>query len=121
MYFCFQQWSFLPADEANPNVPPVSTVLYTPLGLYKSQQTFAQPHLILTHYMDLVPTHGLVLMRGDISESVSTSAADAQLLVLRLQQFYQDKNEQRAKLLRSFHEDQANFDVKELMDSVGKL
>lgn len=60
-------------------------------------------------------------MRGDISENVSTTPADAQLLVLRLQQFYQDKHETRAKLLRSFHEDQAQFDVNELIKSVGSL
>lgn len=102
-------------------MPAVSTVLYTPLALFKSQQTFAQPHLILTHYSDLVPSHGVVLMRGDVSENVSTTPADAQLLVLRLQQFYQDKDETRAKLLRNFHEDQANFSIEELMQSVGKL
>lgn len=117
----FMQWSFLPGDPENPNVPAVSTVLYTPLALFKSQQTFAQPHLILTHYSDLVPSHGVVLMRGDISDNVSTTSADAQLLVLRLQQFYQDKNETRAKLLRNFHEDQANFRIEDLMQSVGQL
>lgn len=60
-------------------------------------------------------------MRGDISESVSTTPADAQLLVLRLQQFYQDKNETRASLLRNFHEDQSKFNIEDLIQSVGKL
>lgn len=77
--------------------------------------------MILTHYSDLVPSHGVVLMRGDITESVSTTPADAQLLVLRLQQFYQDKNETRARLLRNFHEDQASFSIEELIESVRKL
>ncbi|KAK9899277.1 ATP11-domain-containing protein [Cystobasidium minutum MCA 4210] len=117
----FMQWSFLPGDPENPSVPAVSTVLFTPLALFKSQQTFAQPHLILTHYSDLVPSHGIVLMRGDLSENVATTPADAQLLVLRLQQFYQDNHETRAKLLRTFHEDQAQFDVNELIKSVGQL
>lgn len=60
-------------------------------------------------------------MRGDITENVSTTPADAQLLVLRLQQFYQDKNETRAKLLRTFHENQSEFNVEELVQSVGQL
>lgn len=84
-------------------------------------QTFAQPHLILTHYLDLVPSHGIVLMRGDLTDAVSTKLPDAQLLTLRLQQFYQNKHAGRAELLRVFHEEQDKFDVKKLVELVGEV
>ena len=44
-------------------------VMYTPLAEYKLRHLFAQPKLILTHYTDLANSHGLVLMRGDITPS----------------------------------------------------
>ncbi|CAD6570740.1 MAG: hypothetical protein CYPHOPRED_004137 [Cyphobasidiales sp. Tagirdzhanova-0007] len=117
----FLQWAFLPATLADPSAPRPSTVLYTPLGHYQAQQTFAQPHVILTHYVDLVPSHGIVLMRGDVTESVSTKTEDAQLLVLRLQQFYQGSNRRRDALLRRFHERPQEFNVEELVQSVGEV
>ena len=46
-------------------------VMYTPLAEYKLRQLFAQPTLILTHYTDLANSHGLVLMRGDITPSAA--------------------------------------------------
>jgi ATP synthase F1 complex assembly factor 1 len=62
--------------------------MYTPLGEYKLRQTFAQPTLILTHYTDLAESHGIVLMRGDITPNSNGSpkitAIEAQMLVLRL-------------------------------------
>lgn len=120
VYSCLQQWAFHPQPPES-GLPPASTVLYTPLALFKSQQTYAQPHLILTHYTDLVPSHGIVLMRGDVTPDVSTKAGDGQVLVLRLQQFYQGSNERRMKLLRDFHENQEEFSVEELVDSVGEI
>lgn len=70
--------------------------MYTPLAEYKLRQSFAQPTLILTHYTDLSDSHGIVLMRGDITTSSPNetkqggkiSATDAQLLVLRLVFFF---------------------------------
>jgi len=121
----FLQWAFLPhegkGEGASADVPPPSTVLYTPLALFKSQSTFAQPHLILTHYTDLAASHGLVLMKGDLTPDCATKLPDAQLLVLRLQQFYQDAKPARADLLRTFHEKPEVFDVEALVKSVGEI
>lgn len=115
-----QQWSFLPSAPES-GCPPISTVLFTPLGLYQAQQTYAQPHLILTHYTDLVPSHGIVLMKGDLTPDTPATPADGQLLTLRLQQFYTGQSENREKLLKTFHEQPDKFDVQALVDSVGAL
>lgn len=127
-HISFQQWSFLPSGATNTGRATAngaalqpSTVLYTPLAQYKAHQTFAQPHLILTHYMDLVDSHEVVLMRGDVTEGVSTKLGDAQLLVLRLQQFYQNKHDGRAQMLRDFHEQPEKFDVNKLVEIVGEV
>jgi hypothetical protein len=60
-------------------------------------------------------------MRGDLSDSVSTSIQDGQLLVLRLQQFYQNQHKGRAELLRTFHENPEKFEVQKLVDSIGEI
>ena len=56
-----------------------------------------------------------------MTESVSTKIEDAHLLVLRLQQFYQGSNRRRDELLRKFHETPNDFDIKELVESVGEV
>lgn len=113
--------------------------LFTPLDQYKLHQNFAQPHLILTHYVDLAPSHGVVLMVGDITPSPSDaekgimSSQFAQMLVWRLQQFYgarsgkigeksgvekvgeREKREERSRLLRLFHEEPEKFEVERLI------
>lgn len=111
----------MPSDAEASGIPGPSTVLFTPLAHYQAQQTFAQPHVILTHYTDLINTHGIVLMKGDLTDSVSTKINDAHLLVLRLQQFYQGSHALRTDLLKDFHERPAQFDVQKLVDSVGEV
>ncbi|PLW29976.1 hypothetical protein PCANC_24750 [Puccinia coronata f. sp. avenae] len=54
------------ATTGSPTIPAM-IVMYTPLAEYKLRQLFSQPTLILTHYTDLADSHGLVLMRGDIT------------------------------------------------------
>jgi ATP synthase mitochondrial F1 complex assembly factor 1 len=100
-------------------------VLFTPLQEYKFRQTFAQPYLGLTHYTDLATTHGIVLMRGEITSSPSStdkyllSQSDAQLLALGVQRFYlasgDDDSERKAALLRRFHEVPDDFQWEELL------
>ena len=125
---------FSPA-KASSN-PQTSTILFTPLQEYKLRQSFATPYLVLTHYTDLVKSHGLVLLRGEITPSASSASGavgagagegtgerfmlsqqDAQLLAVHLQRFYlwNEGSNERAALLRAFHDTPAEFKWEELL------
>ncbi|CAL1696633.1 unnamed protein product [Somion occarium] len=139
--FFFMQWDFhgaplepKPQEDifARPKVsknPQTSTVLFTPLQEYKLRGTFATPHLVITHYPDLAETHGLVLLRGEITPSPTNNGSfgddgryllnqqDAQLLALGVQKFYlwSDGHKEREALLKRFHESPADFKWEELL------
>ena len=152
--FFFLQWDFHPAPPApsatEPNpfepvmsgssrpIPELSTVLFTPLQEYKLRTSFATPYLVLTFYTDLAQSHGIVLLRGEITPS-STSAAiqpgqeiperfllnqvDAQLLAMGLQKFYlwgegsegSDHDLAAEALLKQFHEEPEKFSWQDLL------
>ncbi|KAI0735572.1 ATP11-domain-containing protein [Earliella scabrosa] len=111
--------------------PQTSTILFTPLQEYKLRQSFATPYLVLTHYTDLVKSHGLVLLRGEITPSGASSGVgasddnarymlsqqDAQLLAIHVQRFYlwNEGSEDRAALLKAFHERPPEFQWEELL------
>ena len=113
--------------------PQTSTVLFTPLGEYKLRNSFATPYLVLTFYPDLAQTHGVVLVRGEITPAQSVNEAgeqryllkplEAQTLSMAMQKFYLwSKPEQgaaeddaRRGLLKTFHEDPTNFKWEELL------
>lgn len=133
MYFL--QWIMLSVPPGvSKNTPPPSAVLFTPLAEYKLRQEFAQPALVLSHYTDFIESKGLVLLRGDITESggdtpkPAVSQKDAQLLALCLQRFYHldfalegwdtdEQAEQRRALLRAFYEQPDKFDINKLIDT----
>jgi ATP synthase F1 complex assembly factor 1 len=111
-----------------PPNPPSSTVIYAPLGEYKLRQEFAAPHLVLTFYTELARTHGIVLLRGELTPTGTLdvegntkywlSQADAQILTMGLQRFYlwQGKDsDAREKLLTAFHERPAEFKWEDLL------
>ena len=141
--FYFLQWSFhevppvpsdpfskSPSEISAPN-PQTSTVLLTPLQEYKSRTTFATPYLILTFYTDLVNSHGLVLLRGEITPTAASSEAnsnsdfllsqqDAQLLTMHLQKFYlwggeEEGAKERYRLLETFHSTPEEFKWEDLL------
>ncbi|KZT06241.1 ATP11-domain-containing protein [Laetiporus sulphureus 93-53] len=137
--FYFMQWGFhgsppepsrdLFAPRQPSSNPQTSTILFTPLQEYKLRNSFATPYLILTHYTDLARSHGLVLLRGEITPSAHARAADgsegsyllsqqdAQLLAIAVQNFYlwsEGKNE-RTALLESFHDNPTEFKWEELL------
>lgn len=139
--FFFVEWTFhnvpasLPAPDADPftaaNLPPstnpqVSAVLFTPLQEYKMRQSFATPYLALTHHTDLVESHGLVLLRGEMTPSSASalgdgqfmlSQADGQRLSLALQKFYLWNADGKAEeLLKTFHENPAEFKWEDLLE-----
>ncbi|WVQ63767.1 uncharacterized protein L199_001921 [Kwoniella botswanensis] len=94
--------SLPPSDATNPEpLPLTSSVIFTPLEEFKKQGEWAQPYLVLTHYPELVQSHDIVLMRGEISPASASgpvgsttnpgfllSQQQAQLLALALQRFY---------------------------------
>lgn len=113
--------------------PPISTILFTPLQEYKLRQTFATPYLVLTQYTDLAHTHGIVLLRGEITPSAAGSGpgvddrymlnqADAQLLSMGVQKFYlwgqgsgKEGEREGERLLKSFHENPGEFKWEDLL------
>lgn len=126
----FMQWSFVPNPSAagQQSGAETTTVLFTSLAAYKAHGQFAQPALILTHYPDLADSHGIVLMRGDITSSpqsnqAAMSAQDVQLCCLRLQQYYGDENQdgEQRRLLKAFHgkdgQSQEDFDFEKFVKS----
>jgi ATP synthase F1 complex assembly factor 1 len=108
--------------------PQACTVLFTPLQEYKLRGSFATPYLVLTLYTDLAATHGVVLLRGEITPSSSSgdryilTQADAQFLALALQKFYlwntgngSSQTSEGERLLRAFHETPQDFKWEDLL------
>jgi len=150
--FYYLQWDFHPpppipsasddpffkpqyTNSAGVSNPPISTVLYAPLQEYKVRQTFATPYLVLTMYTDLAASHGIVLLRGEITPSTTAgqgssdrymmSQEDAQLLTIALQRFYlwseegsvegEEFGTEDKKLLIAFHNKPDEFKWQDLL------
>jgi ATP synthase F1 complex assembly factor 1 len=132
-----------PSPDANPEpLPPLTSVIFTPLEEFKTAGEWASPHLVLTHYPDLAHTHNTVLMRGEISAASAggppgslsnpgylLSQQQAQLLALALQRFYcagivplgeseqgRLDREKRAEALRGLREKPGEWDWRGLVD-----
>ncbi|KAI0793323.1 ATP11 protein-domain-containing protein [Abortiporus biennis] len=142
--FFFLQWGFheappepIPETElfSKPKPssnPPISTILFTSLQEYKSRTTFATPYLVMTHYTDLASTHGLVLLRGEITPSAADptkagaderyllSQQDAQLLAMGVQKFYlwTDEQSERQELLKRFHDTPDAFEWADILKHI---
>lgn len=141
--FFFMEWAFhgaptQPSASIDPfqkpkpsSNPPISTVLFTPLQEYKLRGSFATPYLALTNYTDLVQSHGVVLMRGEITPSTGATVSgdntdgryllnqqDAQMLAMGLQRFFlwgEGQQDKPAELLKRFHESPSNFSWEDLL------
>ncbi|KAF8061022.1 ATP11 protein-domain-containing protein [Lyophyllum atratum] len=145
--FYFLQWDFhdvpavptvtedifaakLPTSFSAGVNPKTSTVLFTPLQEYKMRAAFATPYIVLTHYTDLAHSHGVVLLRGEITPATASSGGsgdarymmsqeDAQLLAMTAQKFYLWDGDGQAseggRLLRCFHETPEDFKWEELL------
>lgn len=128
----------VPSTPSCINLPPVSTVLFTPLQEYKLRGSFATPYLVLTFHTDLSYSHDLVLLRGEITPSAAVTDAksgrdiadryllsqvDAQMLAVGLQEYYlwskgkgaEERDSTAEELLRRFHERPNDFDWQELL------
>jgi len=145
--FYFLQWDFhdappVPSATDDPfarptpavpnDNPKTSTTLFTPLQEYKMRMSFATPYLVMTHYTDLAHSHGVVLLRGEITPASAGSGnsvdgrymlsqEDAQLLSIAVQKFYlwdgEGKEQERdgERLLKCFHETPDRFKWEELL------
>lgn len=94
------------------------------------RNSFATPYLVLTHYTDLARTHGIVLLRGEITPGSGNdgryllSQEDAQILSMGVQKFYlwsdnkgveQQDRSTGESILRTFHEKPSEFDWQEML------
>jgi len=114
-----------PTKPSSLSNPQACTVLFTPLQEYKLRGSFATPYLVMTFYTDLAATHGVVLLRGEITpggERYMLTQADAQVLALALQKFYLWNTEndpsqlsEGERLLRAFHETPQDFKWEDLL------
>ncbi|EKD05033.1 hypothetical protein A1Q2_00667 [Trichosporon asahii var. asahii CBS 8904] len=105
----FMQWLFHQTPSSPPTadkkgnepLPPIASVIFTPLEEFKVAGEWAQPYLTLTFYPDFGKTHDLVLMRGEIAAHSTNGPPEAknnpgfllgqqeaQLLAMALQRFY---------------------------------
>lgn len=132
--------------QGNKPLPPIASVIFTPLEEYKVAGEWAQPYLTLTFYPDFGHTHDLVLMRGEIAAHSTNGPPEAkgnpgflldqqsaQLLAMALQRFYCseieppnevsiDKNTrfERRQSLRDFLERPEEWDWQKLIDNAYK-
>ena len=132
-----RQWTLLPPAAGSPaDAPPPSVVLFTPLAEYKMRQEFAQPALVLSNYTELVPSKGIALLRGDVTEhqgsgSPMVSQADAQMLTMCMQRFYRSGTaasagedagaEERRELMHTFNRAPGRFALDKLLEVAFKL
>jgi ATP synthase F1 complex assembly factor 1 len=115
------------SSGSNPqtSVPQTSVILFTPVQEYKTLDTFATPYLILIMYTHLAETHGIVLLRGEITPSAASestspymlSQADAQMLAMTLQKVYlwNENGSDLEKMLHTFHKNPRDFKWQDLL------
>ncbi|KAL1741153.1 ATP11 protein-domain-containing protein [Schizophyllum fasciatum] len=112
-----------PQAAASPN-PPTATVIFTPLQEYKLRQQFSTPYMVLTQYTDLAASHGIVLLRGEITPSTGEagkfmlSQEDARSLTMAIQKFYLWDQGKKENLLEVFHERPQDFKWEDLIQQV---
>lgn len=130
----FLQWSFHP--PAGPPPAPgsqtanthTSTILFTHLAAFKLHGEYAQPHMTVTHHLDLADSHGLVLLNGSVVDGKGVSVEEGKWLLLCMQKFYDKEGhgggvgkEKRQNLLRKFSQGDTSFDINELVDEAERI
>jgi len=78
----------------------------------------AHPHLVVTHYPELLASKGIVLARGDIVQPHSLDALAATSLMANCHEFYVDRGAKSA-FVNAFNHRQTDFDFKKMLDSMG--
>jgi ATP synthase F1 complex assembly factor 1 len=94
----------------------------TSLIEYQTHGENAKPHLVLTHYTDLLSSKGIVLMMGELDPDVKTlDLQEALQLTFAVQEFYVSGPPEKQDLLRLFHENPSQFDYKRLAEVGAKI
>jgi ATP synthase F1 complex assembly factor 1 len=96
--------------------PPL--VLFTSLEEYKRHGSSATPHFVLSHYTELVDSHGMVLVRGDIIQPHALDAIQASSLMHNAHEYFTDFGAKR-EFVQAFNKRPERFDFKKLLDSMG--
>jgi len=111
----FLQWTF-------PS-PTTTTVLFTHLAEYKLRGEFSQPHMTVTHHLDLAGLKGLILLQGTVVEGRGVSVDEGKWLLMCLQKFYGvgDEKAERKRLLEQFSHGDGNFKVEALLEEAEKV
>lgn len=110
----FVQWNF--------SGPQTVHVIFTTLAEYKLHGEFAKPHTTLTFHRELEHDKKIVLMNGLLESDGNVSLAEAQMLILNLQNFYgglsennSEKHAKKLKLLEAFNKGTDDFVLEELI------
>lgn len=99
-------------------------IYLTSLLSYQLHVENAPPELILTHYVDLLPSHQTVLLRGEITDAGAgkLSLKDAQHLVYLIQEFYgKSSTPAKRQLVEIFHKSPGDFSYEKLISLVSNL
>ncbi|CAG8449826.1 8677_t:CDS:2 [Ambispora leptoticha] len=101
---------------------------FTSLLEYKTFAAESQPLLVLTHYIDLMDTKGVVLAHGEIRKPNILSKENAKCLVRWLRAFYLDDENSNNKhqydniskwnLVVKFNREPNNFEYSELVNVI---
>lgn len=93
-------------------------VLFTSLEEFKQHGSAATPHMVMSHYTELVESHKIVLVRGDIIQPHALDAIQASSLMHNAHDFFTDFGGKR-ELVHTFNRKPEVFDFKKLLDSMG--
>lgn len=97
-----------------------NSVHFTPLLYFQVHKENAPECLTITHFKEFKDDKGIVLMRGEYDKNV-INAKEAQCLANQLQLYYVQNDEQKLKLLETFHSNPDNFSHMDLINEVNKI
>ncbi|BFI27631.1 ATP synthase mitochondrial F1 complex assembly factor 1 [Marchantia polymorpha subsp. ruderalis] len=94
-------------------------LLFTGLGDYQARGADATPYLTVTHYQELAPTKGLVLVRGDVVLTSKLTDAEARTALEIAHSFY--LRDSRFRMVQNFNNRADEFEFREVLRELGLL
>ena len=92
-------------------------VICTLLEEYQRRGAAAQPHLVVSHYDELVDKKGIVLVRGELVTSTNLDVGEAARLVGHMHAFYTEPEGQA--VVADFNRGAASFDFSAVLNKCG--